>query len=333
MFLNNDELLHLITTDDKTEIESLLSQARKIREEYYGKRVFIRGLIEFTNYCKNDCYYCGIRCSNSKLERFRLSPEEILDCCREGDALGIKTFVLQGGEDPWFTTDRVTKIITLVRSEFPDHAITLSIGERTENDYRQFHSAGVNRYLLRHETASSAHYSKLHPPKMSLDERKRCLFKLKEIGYQTGAGFMVGSPFQTPECLLDDIRFMEELQPQMAGIGPFIPQKDTPFGDQAHGNILLCLKMLAIVRILLPKALIPATTAMETVAPNGRELALNAGANIVMPNLTPASIKKLYTIYDNKASGGDEAGQILSGIKEMIINAGYTPDMSRGDAL
>jgi len=330
--MNDNDILRIINTDDQSEIEALFRKARKAREEYYGKSVYIRGLIEITNYCKNDCYYCGLRRSNTNLKRYRLSTLEILNCCRKGDKLGIKTFVLQGGEDPLFTKDRIVEITSVIRQEFPEHAITLSLGERESGDYELFYRTGVNRYLLRHETASNEHYEKLHPPSMSLTRRKSALWKLKETGFQTGAGFMVGSPFQTPECLLEDIRFLKELQPQMVGIGPFIPQKDTPFGTYPPGSLNLCLKMLAITRLLLPGALIPATTAMGTIAANGRELALNAGANIIMPNLSPPQAKKLYAIYDNKVSTGDEAEENFSLLKEKIINAGYEPDMSRGDA-
>jgi len=331
--MNDSEILRIIATDDKEEIESLFLQARKIREEHYGKSVFIRGLIEITNYCKCDCYYCGIRCSNSKIERFRLSKKDILDCCRTGDKLGIKTFVLQGGEDPYFTGERTVEIVAAIRQEFPSHAITLSLGERTAADYESFFKAGANRYLLRHETASGSHYAKLHPPSQSFAARKQALQILKKIGYQVGAGFMVGSPYQTSENLLEDIRFLEEFQPQMVGIGPFLPQKDTPFGTEQPGNINLCLKMTALARIALPKALIPATTAMGTIAPNGRELALNVGANIVMPNLSPLLAKKLYVIYDNKVFGGEEAAENLSILSDKITKAGFLPDLCRGDAL
>ena len=332
MELSDSEILRIIETQDSEEIELLFARARKVREEHYGRGVYFRGLIEFTNYCKNDCYYCGIRRSNKNIERYRLSPDDILGCCREGDKLGFKTFVLQGGEDPFFTTERVTEIISAIRQEFPEHAITLSIGERPAADYEIFFRAGANRYLLRHETASQDHYAKLHPPAMSLDERKQCLRNLKKIGYQAGAGFMVGTPHQTPECLLQDIRFLEELQPQMVGIGPFIPQKDTPFADYPPGNIGICLKMLAISRLILPKALIPATTAMGTIAPNGRELALNSGANVVMPNLTPTAMRKLYLLYDDKICIGDDAVKCRFCMDGRILSAGYEPDMSRGDA-
>jgi biotin synthase len=332
MSFSDSEILHIIETQDSEEIESLFAQARKTREEHYGRSVYFRGLIEFTNYCKNDCYYCGIRRSNKNIERYRLSQDDILDCCRAGDKLGFKTFVLQGGEDPWFTTERVTEIVSAIRQEFPEHAITLSIGERPKADYESFFRAGANRYLLRHETASDEHYAKLHPPSMSLSERKQCLWELKKIGFQTGAGFMVGTPHQTPQCLLADIRFLDELQPQMVGIGPFIPHKDTPFAEHPPGSLQLCLKMLALTRILLPKALMPATTAMGTISPNGRELALNSGANVVMPNLTPTALRKLYALYDDKICIGDDAVKCRFCMDGRIISAGYVSEMSRGDA-
>jgi biotin synthase len=330
--MNDTDILRIIASEDNEEIDALFAQARKVREAHYGKSVYIRGLIEFTNYCKNDCYYCGLRCSNSKLERYRLSFEEILECCRTGDKLGIKTFVLQGGEDPWFTTEHVTEIVSAIRKEFPNHAITLSIGERPQSDYEAFFHAGANRFLLRHETANDEHYAKLHPSCMSLENRKQCLWNLKEIGYQVGAGFMVGTPNQTPECLLEDIHFLAELQPQMVGIGPFIPQKDTPFASQPAGNLTLCLKMLAITRLTLPKALIPATTAIGTITPNGRELALEAGANVFMPNLTPTAFRKLYALYDDKICTGDDAVTCISCMKNRIVCSGFVPEMVRGDA-
>ncbi|MCL2128014.1 MAG: [FeFe] hydrogenase H-cluster radical SAM maturase HydE, partial [Treponema sp.] len=287
MNFSDSELLHLIATEDSAETEELFALARRAREEHYGKSVYFRGLVEFTNYCKNDCYYCGIRRSNKNLERFRLSLDGILECCRTGCGLGYNTFVLQGGEDPWFTDEKIAEIVSAIRREFPGRAITLSAGERSRRGYELFFRAGANRYLLRHETASGDHYAKLHPPQMSHAARLRCLRELKDIGFQVGAGFMVGSPWQTPQNLLADLRFMEQLQPHMAGIGPFIPQKDTPFGGEPSGGLNLSLKMVALARILLPKALIPATTALGSIAPDGRELALKAGANVLMPNLSP----------------------------------------------
>jgi len=321
--MNDNDILRFIVTKDPDEIEKLFCNARAVKEEQYGKSVYLRGLIEFTNYCKNDCYYCGIRCSNMNIQRYRLRLDEILECCRRGEK--YQTFVLQGGEDPFFTDERVAEMVCAIRREFPGHAITLSIGERSRQAYELFFRSGANRCLLRHETASEAHYAKLHPPSMLFASRLQCLYWLKEIGYQTGAGFMVGTPYQTPEHLLADLRFLEQLQPHMVGIGPFIPQKDTPFRAEPAGTLQLSLKMAALTRLLLPKALIPATTALGSIAPDGRELALQAGANVIMPNITPAAARSLYVIYDNKNSAGDEA-------EEMIFRAGFIPDMSRGDA-
>ncbi|MDR1948497.1 MAG: [FeFe] hydrogenase H-cluster radical SAM maturase HydE [Spirochaetaceae bacterium] len=325
-------LLRYITTEDPEETEALFAAARKVREGYYGLDVYFRGLIEFTNYCKNDCYYCGIRRSNTRAERYRLSLGEILDCCRVGDSLGFRTFVLQGGEDPWFTDERIEEMIRAIRGEFPDHAITLSIGERSRKSYEGFFRAGANRYLLRHETACEEHYRKLHPAGMSLRERKQCLYDLKAIGYQVGAGFMVGTPFQTPENLLEDLLFIRELEPQMVGIGPFIPQQDTPFGGYPQGGLELTLRMVALTRLLLPRALIPATTALGTISPAGRERGLLAGANVVMPNLSPREVRKLYALYDNKICTGDEAAECRRCMEGRIRLFGFTPNMARGDA-
>jgi biotin synthase len=265
------------------------------------------------------------------VERYRLSLEEILGCCRVGDILGYRTFVLQGGEDPWFTDDRIVEILKAVRREYPAHAITLSIGERSRESYERFFTAGADRYLLRHETAADAHYRKLHPESMSLSERKQCLVNLREIGYQVGAGFMVGTPFQTPEDLLEDLRFLQELKPHMVGIGPFIPQADTPFGDCPRGSLRQSLRMIALTRLLLPQALIPATTALGTISPNGREKGLLAGANVVMPNLSPKSVRKLYALYDNKICTGDEAAECRLCMEGRIRDFGFVPNMTRGD--
>ncbi|MDR2021194.1 MAG: [FeFe] hydrogenase H-cluster radical SAM maturase HydE [Treponema sp.] len=329
---SDDFLLHCITTEDPAETEQLFAAARKIRSRHYGDDVYFRGLIEFTNYCKNDCYYCGIRKGNERAERYRLSLEEILHCCRIGDLLGYRTFVLQGGEDPFFTGGRMAEIVAAVRRAYPDHAITLSIGEWSRESYETFFRAGADRYLLRHETASGGHYRKLHPPAMSLAERKQCLWDLKDIGYQVGAGFMTGTPFQTPECLLADLRFLEELQPHMVGIGPFIPQADTPFGAFPGGSLELSLRMVALTRLLLPKTLIPATTALGTISPQGRERGLMAGANVVMPNLSPKAVRKLYALYDNKICTGDEAAECRLCMEGRIRSFGFTPNMGRGDS-
>jgi biotin synthase len=328
---SDTELLRFITTEDPAETEELFAAAREIRAEHYGNGVYFRGLIEFSNWCKNDCYYCGIRHGNTRIERYRLSMGEILNSCRLGDLLGFRTFVLQSGEDPWFTDDRIEEMVAAIRREFPDHAITLSIGERSRNSYEKFFRAGANRYLLRHESANDNHYSKMHPASMSPAERKQCLFNLKEIGYQAGAGFMVGTPFQKPEHLLEDLRFIEELQPHMVGIGPFIPQKDTPFGSYPQGSMEQTLRMVALTRLLLPRALIPATTALGTISPLGREKGLMAGANVVMPNLSPREVRKLYALYDNKICTGDEAAECRLCMEGRIRNFGFVPDMARGD--
>jgi biotin synthase len=332
MQYSDAELLRLIRSDDREEQEALFAEARRTRERHYGKTVYFRGLIEFTNHCTNDCYYCGIRRGNAKVERYRLSLADILNCCRMGDLLGYKTFVLQGGEDPYFTDERIAEILRAARREFPEHAITLSIGERSRQSYELFFRSGANRYLLRHETASADHYGKLHPPSMSLEQRKQCLWDLKDIGFQVGAGFMVGSPWQTPEHLLEDLRFIEDLQPQMVGIGPFIPQGDTPFSAMPRGSLELSLKMVALARLLLPKALIPATTALGTIDPQGREQGLMAGANVVMPNLSPKAVRKLYALYDNKICTGDEAAECRMCMEGRIRRFGFEPAMVRGDA-
>ncbi|MDR3338166.1 MAG: [FeFe] hydrogenase H-cluster radical SAM maturase HydE [Treponema sp.] len=329
--LSDAEILRYITSGDPDEAEKLFDAARRVREVHYSNDVYFRGLIEFTNYCKNDCYYCGIRRSNSNVERYRLSLDEIIACCRMGDLLGYKTFVLQGGEDPAFSGEKIVEIVSTIRRQFPDHAITLSIGEKSRDSYEAFFRAGANRYLLRHETANEEHYRKLHPETMSLRERKKCLYDLKETGYQVGAGFMVGTPFQTPENLLEDLRFIEELGPHMVGIGPFIPQADTPFGNYPQGSLELTLRMVALTRLLLPRALIPATTALGTISSEGRERGLMAGANVVMPNLSPKAVRKLYALYDNKICTGDEAAECRLCMEGRIRNFGFAPNMARGD--
>jgi biotin synthase len=329
--ISDDELLYYITTEDPGEMEKLFSSACSVRAQYYGTDVYFRGLIEFTNYCRNDCFYCGIRAGNQTVERYRLSIEQILNCCRMGDLLGYRTFVLQGGEDPYFTDERILEIVHLIRKEYPDHAITLSIGERGRESYEAFFHAGANRYLLRHETANEEHYKKMHPSNMSLQNRKQCLSNLKDIWYQAGAGFMVGTPFQTPENLLEDLRFIEALEPEMVGIGPFIPQAATPFGAYSQGSFEQTLRMVALTRLILPRALIPATTALGTISPEGREKGLMAGANVVMPNLSPKAVRKLYALYDNKICTGDEAAECRLCMEGRIRNAGFVPNMCRGD--
>ena len=319
--LSDSELLTVLRTDAFD--DALSAAADAVRRRVYGNAVFVRGLIEFTNYCKNDCYYCGIRCSSRSVQRYRLGKDTILACCDEGYALGYRTFVLQGGEDPYFTDERVCAIVSAIRERFPDCAITLSIGEKTRDSYRAFFDAGANRYLLRHETADPAHYAALHPAALSAENRKRCLFDLKEIGYQVGSGFMVGSPFQAAENLVSDLRFLQELDPDMIGIGPFIPAENTPFADKTAGSLTLTLRLLSILRLMFPHVLLPATTALGTIAPDGRERGLRAGANVVMPNLSPADVREKYALYEGKICTGEESAQCRACLETRVRAAGY----------
>ena len=311
--------------------EYLFAKARDIRHQHYGRDIYIRGLIEFTNYCRNNCYYCGIRRDNKNASRYRLTKEEILDCCKNGYELGFRTFVLQGGEDPYFTDDKIVEIVKKIRSAYPDCAITLSIGEKTKESYRLYKEAGADRYLLRHETADEAHYKKLHPAEMSYQNRMRCLRDLKEIGYQTGCGFMVGSPYQTVDTLCEDLQFIRRLKPQMVGIGPFIPQKDTPFGTETAGTMEMTLRLLSIIRLIHPHVLLPATTALGTIHPKGRELGILAGANVVMPNLSPVAVREKYKLYDNKICTGDEAAECRFCMQKRMESIGYQVAVNRGD--
>ena len=328
---DDEELKQWIDTPGQEITEALAVAADRVRREHYGDEVYVRGLIEFTNYCKNNCYYCGIRRDNLNADRYRLTKEEILSCCEEGYRLGFRTFVLQGGEDPYFTDDRVCDIVSEIHRRFADCAITLSIGEKTRESYQAYYDAGAERYLLRHETATEVHYGKLHPAEMSLANRKKCLFDLKEIGYQVGAGFMVGSPGQTWEHLAEDLAFLQELQPQMVGIGPFIPHHDTKFAKEEAGSVDLTLKLLSVLRLLLPKVLLPATTALGTLDPLGREKGLSAGANVVMPNLSPVENRKQYELYDNKICTGDEAAKCKNCLSARVRSAGYELVEDRGD--
>ena len=329
--LPDEELLALITTTEPNINQLLASAADKVRRKYYGNKVYIRGLIEFTNYCKNNCYYCGIRAGNSQAHRYRLTKEQMLDCCSEGYRVGFRTFVLQGGEDPYYTDERICHIVAAIRAQHPDCAITLSIGEKERASYQAYFDAGANRYLLRHETADAEHYAKLHPASMSLANRKRCLFDLKEIGYQVGSGFMVGSPFQTPENLLADLRFLQELMPDMIGIGPYITHEQTPFAQQKSGTAEQTLRLLSMLRLMFPYALLPSTTALGTIHPQVRELGLKAGGNVVMPNLSPVNVRKLYELYENKICTGEEAAQCRSCLEARVRMAGYEIVTDRGD--
>ena len=319
--LSDGELKELLGSKEYD--QSLFAAADRKRREIYGDEVYLRGLIEFTNHCRNNCYYCGIRCGNKAAERYRLGKEDILACCDEGYRLGFRTFVLQGGEDPFFTDDKICDIVYAIRSRFPDCAITLSVGEKPKESYKSFFDSGANRYLLRHETASEEHYRRLHPENMSLANRKRCLFDLKEIGYQVGSGFMVGSPYQTTDNLIEDLRFLQSLKPDMIGIGPYITHEQTPFSSFANGSVELTLRLISVLRLMFPYALIPSTTALGTLHPQGRELGLKAGANVVMPNLSPVEVRKLYSLYENKICTGEEAAQCRGRLERRISEAGY----------
>ncbi len=311
--------------------EYLRKKADAVRRERYGTDVFVRGLIEITNYCKNNCYYCGIRCGNHQVRRYRLSPEDILFCTDEGYRLGFRTFVLQGGEDPSFTDDVVCGIVSAIRERHPDCAITLSIGEKSRASYQAYFSAGANRYLLRHETADESHYGQLHPREMSYQNRIRCLYDLKEIGYQVGSGIMVGSPYQTYSNILSDLRFLQKLNPDMIGIGPYLVHHETPFSDKKNGSLLLTLRLLSILRLIFPHALLPATTALGTISPAGRELGLLSGANVLMPNLSPSDVRQLYTLYENKLHTGIESAQCRDELAKSIASIGYRIVTDRGD--
>jgi biotin synthase len=327
--LTDEELAALL---EASEFDGdLARRADETRREVYGEDVYIRGLIEFSNYCKNNCYYCGIRCDNDSVTRYRLSKEQILSCCEEGYGLGFRTFVLQGGEDPYYTDGLMCEIVSEIKRGYGDCAVTLSLGERPRASYQALFDAGADRYLLRHETADEAHYRLLHPESMSLANRKECLWNLKEIGYQVGAGFMVGSPHQKTRHIVQDIRFLQDLRPAMIGVGPYITHHQTPFRDFGNGGLELCLRILSILRLMFPYALIPATTALGTVAPNGRELGLAHGANVVMPNLSPVGVRKLYELYEDKICTGEEAAECRFCLDRRVTSAGYRIAVHRGD--
>ena len=332
--LSKSEYLELLQYWENEEVvKRLRTEAVRLRKQYYGDKVFTRGLIEFTNYCKNNCYYCGIRNGNRHVDRYRLTEDEILECCQTGYELGYHTFVLQGGEDPYYHDERMEHIIRAVKNQFPDCALTLSLGEKSYESYRRFREAGADRYLLRHETADETLYRSLHPSSMSLKARKQCLFDLKELGYQVGAGFMVGAPGQTLEHLAEDLVFLQELQPQMIGIGPFVPHHDTIYAEEKAGSVELTLFLLSVIRIMFPKVLLPATTALGTMDPRGREKGLAAGANVVMPNLSPVKNRKLYELYVNKICTGEEAAECRGCLGRRVASAGYRLVEDRGDAL
>lgn len=334
LFSENDttseKLIYLLEHLEPETQKLLFFHSHQTRLKFYGQHVYLRGLIEFSNFCQRNCFYCGIRGENKLVDRYRLSHDEILACCREGYRLGYRTFVLQSGEDPYYTDERLVHILTDIKNQFPDSAITLSLGERTYESYKRLFAAGADRYLLRHETASEDLYRQVHPD-MSFQNRRQCLNQLKEIGYQVGAGFMVGLPGQSNEDLVKDLIFLKELEPQMVGIGPFIPHPNTPLGKAQGGTVEKTLILLALTRLLLPKVLLPSTTAMGTLDPLGREKALKVGANVVMPNLSPVDVRSKYELYKDKICTGDESAHCRDCIERRIISAGFEVNMGRGD--
>ena len=330
--LTLSEYEYLIENRTQESADRLRELAVSARREVYGNSVYIRGLIEISNICKNDCIYCGIRCSNKDCERYRLTKEDILSCCDEGYALGFRTFVMQGGEDPHFDDDLLCDIVSSIKQKYPDCAVTLSMGERSRESYERLFAAGADRYLLRHETADAEHYSKLHPSNMSFENRMRCLRDLKDIGFQTGCGFMVGSPYQTYAHIAKDLKFIEEFKPQMCGIGPFIPHKATPFASFAAGTVELTCYLLSIIRLIHPTILLPATTALGSIEEGGREKGILSGANVVMPNLSPMDNRKKYELYNNKLYSSAESAQAKAELEERIKNIGYEVVCHRGDA-
>lgn len=329
--LSDEELVYVIDEKSDDFTAQITSAARKMTDKYYGKDIYLRGLIEFTNYCKNDCLYCGIRRSNANADRYRLSKEQILDCCRMGYELDFRTFVLQGGEDGFYSDEIICDIVSSIKKKYPDCAVTLSIGEKSRKSYQAYFDAGADRYLLRQETADYVHYGKLHPREMSPSNRQRCLMDLKDIGYQVGCGIMVESPFQTTWHIVNDLRFMQKLKPHMIGIGPFIPHKDTPFKDKQAGSAEKTLRVLSILRLMFPDALLPATTSLGTISPTGREDGIRAGANVVMPNLSPVDVRSKYLLYDGKICTGDEAAQCRKCLEKRIETTGCHVVTSRGD--
>lgn len=321
----------LFATYTEEDLEYAMALARGITVQRFGRKIYFRGIVEFSNICKNDCYYCGIRCSNRKVSRYRLTEEDILKCCAEGYENGFRTFVLQGGEDGWFTDERMCSIIRVIKARYPDCAVTLSLGERSRASYQAMYDAGADRYLLRHETADAEHYAKLHPAVQTLESRMQCLNDLKEIGYQTGCGIMVGSPGQTPETLAKDMVFMQAFKPHMVGIGPFLPHQDTPFKDESAGSVQTTLFALALCRIMLPQVLLPSTTALGTAEDSGRKAGVLAGCNVIMPNLSPMEVREKYMLYDNKAGTNISAAQGIAILRRQMEEIGYEVVVGRGD--
>jgi biotin synthase len=329
--LSIEEFTFLLSNFTEETSNYLFEKARTISQRHFGNKIYTRGLIEFTNFCKNDCLYCGIRRSNIDIQRYRLSKEDILDCCENGYELGFRTFVLQGGEDIHYSDEYIIDIVSEIKNKYPDTAITLSIGEKSYESYERYYKAGADRYLLRHETANFRHYSMLHPKNQTAATRQQCLRDLKKIGYQVGAGFMVGSPYQTIENLAEDLIFIKDLEPHMVGIGPFIPHHATPFANFPQGSLNMTLFLIGVLRLMIPNLLIPATTALGTIDPNGREKGILAGANVVMPNLSPVKVRKKYALYDNKICTGEEAAECRSCLQNRIKRIGYELVVHRGD--
>lgn len=329
--LSKSDLEYLIKKEQSSPSVELQKYADSIRRQYYGDKVFFRGLVEFSNYCIKNCYYCGLNRENSLVKRYRLSKEDILKCCQIAHEMGFNSFVLQSGEDMHYNNGRIVEVVSAVKNAYPDCSITVSIGELPKSMYKEIYDAGAERYLLRHETSNKEHYNYIHSFEMSIESRKKCLYSLKETGFAVGAGFMVGSPGQKISHLAEDLIFLRELQPEMVGIGPFIPHSQTIFSNEPAGSLSLSLIMIALVRILLPKSMLPSTTALGTIDETGRSMGLSWGANVVMPNITPAMYKSSYNPYDGKAGTDDGLGEGLEKIKKDVINAGYTPDFSRGD--
>lgn len=331
-FLEFSEWEQLFASYTKEDVTFAMELARKIAVAEFGRKIYFRGIIEFSNFCKNDCYYCGIRKSNKVCQRYRLDQEDILECCIEGYENGFRTFVLQCGEDGWFNDERMCEIVRSIKEKYPDCAVTLSLGERSFESYKSLKEAGADRYLLRHETADEKHYQELHPEYQTLENRLQCLRNLKELGYQTGCGIMIGTPGQTPEVIARDMKFMEGFQPEMIGVGPFIPHKDTPFRDETKGSVELTLFVLALCRIMVPKVLLPSTTALGTLEADGRKQGVLAGCNVVMPNLSPMSVRKKYMLYDKKAGTDITAAEGIALLKQQMEEIGYEVVVSRGDA-
>jgi len=330
--LSLSDYQYLVEHESREAREYIAPKARAAADAVYGKDIFVRGLVEFSNYCRNNCLYCGIRAGNEKCDRYRLAPEEILECCEDGYLLGYRTFVLQSGEDPFYTDEMICSLIRDIKNRFPDCAITLSIGEKSKETYKRYHDAGADRFLLRHETASEEHYRKLHPAGMSFSHRMQCLQDLRETGFAVGAGMMLGSPWQTSLTLARDLKFLETFRPEMCGMGPFIPHSDTPLRDYPAGTLETTLYFLSIVRLILPSVLLPATTALGTIHPLGREMGVQAGANVVMPNLSPQSVRKKYMLYDNKICTGDESAQCRDCLETRMKSIGCEVVTDRGDA-